>query len=251
MTDAVVVAVLTMITKTKMKNNFFSRSEALLGHEAMEKLQKSHVAVFGIGGVGGHICEALARSGVGTITLVDADTVSESNINRQIVALSSTIGKLKCSIMAERMKDINPDIKVITKPLFFGEETKDDFDFSSFDYIADAIDTVSSKLLLCEISAKLNIPIISSMGTGNKLDPSLFKICDISKTSVCPLARVMRYELRKRDIKKLKVLYSKETPVKAFADEKKGGRPAPSSVSFVPSVAGLMIAGEIIKDLIT
>ena len=231
-------------------NNIFSRSSLLLSEEGMNKLKNSHVAVFGIGGVGGHICEALTRCGVGEITIVDADTVSESNINRQIVALHSTVGKLKTEVFKERALDINPNIKVNDKAVFFEEKTLDLFDFSAFDYVADAIDTVTSKLLLAKICSEKNIPIISSMGTGNKLNPSLFEICDISKTSVCPLARVMRSELRKAGIKHLKVLYSKEEPIKVYESEARhSGRPSPGSVSFVPSVAGLMIAGEIIKDL--
>lgn len=232
-----------------MMNNIFSRSEALLGSAALEKLKGSHVAVFGIGGVGGHICEALARCSVGTLTIVDADTVSESNINRQIVALHSTVGRLKTDVMHERLMDINPKMKVNAVSAFFEKDTADNFNFSEFDYVADAIDTVTSKLLLAQICTEQNIPIISSMGTGNKLCPSLFEICDISKTSVCPLARVMRSQLRKRNINHLKVLYSKETPIKAECEERHSGRPSPGSVSFVPSVAGLMIAGEIIKDL--
>ena len=232
-------------------NNIFSRSSLLLSEEGMNKLKNSHVAVFGIGGVGGHICEALTRCGVGEITIVDADTVSESNINRQIVALHSTVGKLKTEVFKERALDINPNIKVNDKAVFFEEKTLDLFDFSAFDYVADAIDTVTSKLLLAKICSEKNIPIISSMGTGNKLNPSLFEICDISKTSVCPLARVMRSELRKAGIKHLKVLYSKEEPIKVYESEARhSGRPSPGSVSFVPSVAGLIIASEVVKDLL-
>ena len=231
-------------------NNIFSRSSLLLSEEGMNKLKNSHVAVFGIGGVGGHICEALTRCGGGEITIVDADTVSESNINRQIVALHSTVGRLKTEVFKERALDINPNIKINDNAVFFEEKNLDMFDFSAFDYVADAIDTVTSKLLLAKICSEKNIPIISSMGTGNKLNPSLFEICDISKTSVCPLARVMRSELRKAGIKHLKVLYSKEEPIKVYESEARhSGRPSPGSVSFVPSVAGLMIAGEIIKDL--
>ena len=226
----------------------FSRSELLLGREAMEKLAHSHVAVFGLGGVGGYICEALARGGVGNITVVDADTVSKSNVNRQIIAFKNTIGHLKTELIAKRLKDINPDIKVFEYSDFFDSSTANKFDFSSFSYVADAIDTVTSKLLLAEICRDLSVPLISSMGTGNKLDPTMFEITDISKTSVCPLARVMRSELRKRGINHLKVLYSKEQPIKIKDD--KNGRPSPASVSFVPPVAGLIIAGEIIKDLI-
>lgn len=238
-------------TPRKKMNNIFSRSALLLSENGISKLKNSHVAVFGIGGVGGHICEALVRCGVGSLTIVDADTVSESNINRQIVALHSTIGKLKTDVFKERALDINPDVKIYEKSVFFEEKTLDLFDFSEFDYVADAIDTVTSKLLLAEICNEKNISIISSMGTGNKLNPSLFEICDISKTSVCPLARVMRTELRKREIKHLKVLYSKEEPIKVTdSEQRSSGRPSPGSVSFVPSVAGLMIAGEIIKDLL-
>lgn len=227
----------------------FSRSELLLGREALLKLKKSKVIVFGVGGVGSFVCEALARSGVGTIAMVDSDKVCESNINRQIIALSSTIGTAKVKVMAERILDINPQCNVVTYECFY---TKDkEIDVAGFDYIVDAVDTVTSKLVLIEEADRLEIPIISSMGTGNKLDPTRFEIADISKTSVCPLARVMRRELKIRGITHLKVLYSKEEPIKpaeSLADASR--RQIPGSVSFVPPVAGMIIAGEVIKDLI-
>ena len=231
----------------------FSRSRLLLGDD-IEKLYDAHVAVFGIGGVGSYVVEALARSGVGKLSLFDSVTVSTSNINRQLVALRSTVGKLKTRVAKERIADINPHAQVFEYPIFFTEENADTIDFSQFDYVVDAIDTVSSKILLVKLCEEKNIPIISSMGTGNKLDPTQFEICDISKTSVCPLARVMRRELKARGIKKLKVLYSKEEPITPkYTDdsEEKGncGRKAPGSISFVPSCAGLIIAGEVIKDI--
>ncbi len=229
----------------------FSRTELVLG-DSIQKLFCSHIAVFGIGGVGSYVAEALARCGVGKLTLVDSDNVSASNINRQIIALNSTVGKPKTSVMKDRIADINPDAQVFCHNMFFTAENADSMDFSQFDYVVDAIDTVSSKLLIAQICDKLNIPLISSMGTGNKLHPEMFKIADISKTSVCPLARVMRRELKLRGIKKLKVLYSEEIPIKPQYNEnseKKGSGMAPGSISFVPSVAGLMIAGEVIRDI--
>ena len=207
------------------------------------------VAVFGIGGVGGYVVEALARSGVGTLDLIDNDTVSESNLNRQIVALHSTIGRLKTEVAAERVKDINPDITVNVHNLFYLPETKTQFDFSAYDYVVDAIDTVSGKLALIEQAKGSNTPVISSMGAGNKLDPTAFEVADIAKTSVCPLARVMRRELKKRGIEQLKVVYSKEEPLPTLLKDKDSGKPIPGSVAFVPSVVGLIIAGEVIKDL--
>lgn len=224
-------------------SEFLKRTEALVGKDAVEKLKNAHVAVFGVGGVGGHIVEALARSGVGELTLIDNDTVKESNINRQIIALCSTIGEKKTAAFEKRLKDINPDIKVNLCDLFVLPENCNEIDFSRFDYVADAIDTVSGKLAIIEQCSKYGIPVISSMGTGNKLDPTAFKVTDIYKTDTCPLARVMRYELKKRGIKKLKVLYSREAPIKQDTR-------TPASISFVPSVAGLIIAGEIIKDII-
>lgn len=231
----------------------FSRSRLLLG-DGIEKLYDAHVAVFGIGGVGSYVVEALARTGVGTLSLFDSDTVSETNINRQLVALRSTVGKLKTEVAKERIADINPDCKVFSYPVFFTADNANDIDFDNFDYVVDAIDTVSSKILLAKICSDKNIPIISSMGTGNKLDATQFEIADINKTSVCPLARVMRRELKARGIKKLKVLYSKEIPITPEYPENaetKGaaGRLAPGSVAFVPSAAGLVIAGEVIKDI--
>lgn len=235
--------------------NQFSRTELLLGTEGVEKLKQSRVAVFGIGGVGGYVVEALARAGVGELDLIDNDTVSLSNINRQIIALHDSIGKPKTEVMKERIAQINPMAKVNTYQIFYNFETADSFDFSQYDYVVDAIDTVTGKLLIIENAQKAGVPIISSMGTGNKLDPTRFEVTDIYKTSICPLARVMRRELKARGIKKLKVVYSKEEPVSMkisddSVTEKKGSRAAPGSVPFVPPVAGLIIAGEVIKDLI-
>lgn len=228
----------------------FERAELLLSSDSLNKLKDAKVIVFGIGGVGSYICEALARSGVGTICLVDNDTVSESNINRQLIALSSTIGLNKTDVMKERILDINPDCVVTSLPCFYTKEKEVNID--GFDYVVDAIDTVTSKLTLIEEANRLSIPIISCMGTGNKLDPTKFEIADISKTSVCPLARVMRRELKSRGINHLKVLYSKEEPISLKNHLSENGRRAvPGSVSFVPSVAGLIIAGEVIKDIIS
>ncbi len=225
------------------------RSELLFGGEALLKLKNSKVIVFGVGGVGSFVCEALARSGIGSITLVDSDAIAKSNINRQLIALTSTIGMPKVKIMAERILDINPNCHVTPLECFYTKEKE--VDIAGYDYIVDAIDTVTSKLVLIEEANHLGIPIISSMGTGNKLDPTRFEIADISKTSVCPLARVMRRELKLRGITHLKVLYSKEEPIKPQeCDPCDGRRQTPGSVSFVPPVAGMIIAGEIIKDLI-
>ncbi len=222
----------------------YQRTKMLLGDETMERLFNSRVAVFGVGGVGGFAVEALARAGVGEIHLIDNDIVSETNLNRQIVALHSTVGRYKVDVMAERIHDIDPNIKVFTYNVFFNDETRPQFDFSKFDMVVDAIDSVSSKLLLIECASAESGGVISSMGTGNKLDPTQFEVTDIYKTSVCPLARVIRTQLRKRGIKKLKVLYSKEEPIST-------GNRVPGSVSFVPSSAGLIIAGEVIKTLIS
>lgn len=224
------------------------RTEMLFGKEKVDSLSDKRVIVFGIGGVGGYTCEALARTGVGAIDLVDNDTVAESNINRQIIALSSTVGKYKTEAMRDRIKDINPEIKVNVINEFFTSETVESFDFTEYDYIVDAIDTVSTKIALVEKAYNLNIPIISAMGAGNKTDPCAFKVADIYKTSVCPLARVMRQKLKEKGIKRLKVVYSEEKPSCAY-QEKDGGRLAPASCAFVPSVAGLIIASEVIKDL--
>lgn len=223
--------------------DFLERTRSLIGENSLSKLSKSKILVFGIGGVGGYVVEALVRSGIGEIDIVDNDKVSISNLNRQIVALNSTIGEYKVDVMKKRALDINPDLKINTYKLFFDDDTKDEFDFSKYDYIVDAIDSVKSKLLLVELAKNNNTPIISSMGTGNKLNPLKFEIADIFKTSVCPLARVVRTELKKRGIKELKVLYSKETPYK-------DGSRIPSSISFVPSTAGLIMASEVIKDII-
>jgi len=236
-----------------MNNELFSRARMVLGDAAMEKLAASTVAVFGIGGVGSYIAEALARGGVGHLILCDNDVVSVSNINRQLIALHSTVGRPKVEVMAERIRDINPDAVVEIHQTFYDAQTADEFDMTDWDYIADAIDSVTSKLLLIENAKKAEIPIICSMGTGNKVDPSKLQITDISKTSVCPLARVMRRELKKREIYKLKVLFSTEEPIPPkYAPEdhaSPGRRGTPGSLSFVPSAAGLMIAGEIIREL--
>ena len=226
----------------------FSRSELLIGKDGATRVRGARVAVFGIGGVGGHAAEALARSGVGKIDLIDADTVSVSNLNRQIVALGSTVGRAKVEVMKERILDINPWCEVKAHEVFFSEENASDFDFSAYDYVIDAIDTVKSKILLIERANACGTKIISSMGAGNKLDPTAFEVSDIYKTSVCPLARVMRTELRRRNVPSLKVVYSKEEPLRAVADGS-GTRHAPGSIAFVPSVVGLIIAGEVIKDI--
>lgn len=228
-------------------NNQFERTELLLGSEAMEKLKSSRVAVFGAGGVGGYTLEALARSGVGAIDVIDNDTVSLSNINRQIYALHSSVGEHKVDVAASRIADINPNAQVKVYKTFYMPDNADEFDFSEYDYIVDAVDTVTAKIELVMRANAAGVPIISSMGAGNKLDPTMFEVEDIYKTSVCPLAKVMRYELKRRGIKKLKVVYSKEKPLKHGAEA--DGRRIPASCAFVPSVAGLIIAGEVIKDL--
>lgn len=227
--------------------NQFSRTELIIGKEKVEILKKAKVAVFGIGGVGSYVVEGLARTGISNFILVDNDDVSISNINRQIIALHSTVGKAKVEVAKTRILEINPDAKVEIYKEFFMPDTKGILD-ESIDYIVDSIDTVTAKLELIERANKLNVPIISCMGTGNKLDPTRFEITDISKTSVCPLAKVMRKELKQRGIKKLKVLYSKEEPIRIEVNE--GEKRTPGSISFVPSVAGLIIAGEVIKDII-
>ncbi len=230
----------------------FSRTEMLIGSAALEKLQNSKAAVFGIGGVGGFAAEALARAGIGHFELIDNDVVSITNLNRQIIALHSTIGRPKTEVMAERIKDINPEADVSVRNCFFLPENADEFDFSSYDYVVDAVDTVTAKLAIISQAKKAGVPVISSMGTGNKLSPAMLEVSDISKTSVCPLAKVMRYELKKRGIKDVKVVYSKENPIKPRFEASDSGerRAVPGSVSFVPSAAGLIIASEVIKDLI-
>lgn len=231
----------------------YSRSELLLGNEAMEKLKNSRVAVFGVGGVGGFAVEALARCGVGTLDLIDNDTVSVTNINRQIIALHSTIGRLKTEVAAERVRDIDPDIKVNVHSCFFMPETADSFDFTQYDYVVDAIDTVTGKIEIIMRAKAACAPVISAMGAGNKLDPTAFRVTDIYKTKGCPLARVMRRELKKRGVDRLKVVYSEEEPITpriGNEEPQNGRRSVPGSVSFVPSAAGLILAGEVIKDII-
>lgn len=220
----------------------FSRTALVIGEENSEKLKASHIAVFGVGGVGGHCAEALVRAGVGSIDIIDSDTVSLSNINRQLVALHSTVGKLKVDVLKKRLLDINPDLKIKAHPVFYDFNTKEQFDLSKYDYIVDAIDSIGAKVELIVNASNVSIPIISAMGAGNKLEPTLFEVADIYKTSVCPLAKIMRYELKKRNIKSLKCVYSKEIPAIRSTP--------PGSVSFVPSAVGLIMAGEVIKDLI-
>lgn len=224
--------------------NQFTRTETLIGKNSLEKLANSRIAVFGLGGVGGYVVEALARAGVGSLDLIDSDDINITNINRQIIALHSTIGKAKIDVFQGRLLDINPNIKINMYKIFFSADTSNKFEFSKYDYVVDAIDTVSAKIELILKSQEAKTPIISSMGTGNKLGVQNFEISDIYKTSVCPLAKVMRNELKKRGIKKLKVLYSKEHPIK------QEGQRVPASISFVPPMAGLMIAGEVIRDLL-
>lgn len=254
------------------QETWLSRTEILLGAENVKRLEDMTVAVFGIGGVGGFAAEALARSGVGNLELIDHDTVSVSNINRQIVALHSTVGKYKVDVMKDRILDINPEIRVTAHKCFYLPETAEQFDFTKYDYVVDCIDTVTGKLQLVEAAKAAGVPVICSMGAGNKLDPAAFEVTDISKTSVCPLAKVMRRELKKRNIKNVKVVYSREEPVETKvgilektlgAEEKTMGekmseteelnthrrKSIPGSCAFVPSVAGLILAGEVIKDL--
>lgn len=224
--------------------NQFTRTETLIGKEALEKLRSSYVAIFGVGGVGGYVAEALARAGIEKFDLIDNDTVNITNVNRQIIALHSTIGRDKVEVAKERILDINPNAKIKTYKTFFTPENSNEFDFAKYDYVVDAIDSVSGKIELVLKSQQVNVPIISSMGAGNKLNPEMFEIADIYKTSVCPLAKVMRQELKKRGVKKLKVVYSKELPIK-----QKGER-IPASISFVPSTVGLIMASVVVKDLI-
>lgn len=225
-------------------DELYERTAMIFGEENINLLRNSYVAVFGVGGVGSYTCEALARCGIGNLDLIDNDTVSASNLNRQLVALNSTVGKFKTDVMKERILDINPQTQVNSIKKFFLPENSDEFDFSKYDYIVDAVDTVSAKIELAVCAKKANTPIIASMGAGNKVNPEMFEISDIYKTSVCPLAKVMRSELKKRGINKLKVVYSKEPPIK-----NKDGKRFPGSNSFTPSVVGLIIAGEVIKDL--
>ena len=225
-------------------DNQFTRTEMLIGEEAVKALFQKRVAVFGLGGVGSYVVEALARVGIGSLDLIDNDDINITNINRQIIALHSTIGKSKVEVARQRILDINPRVNIKFYKKFFSPETSKEFDFSQYDYVVDAIDSVTGKIELVLKSQEANVPIISCLGTGNKLDPTKFEVSDIYKTSVCPLAKVMRTELKKRAVKKLKVLYSKETPIK------KDGQRIPASISFVPPVAGLVIASEVVRDLV-
>lgn len=225
----------------------FLRTELLLGKEAMKKLSDSRVAVFGIGGVGGYVCEALVRSGVKAFDLIDNDKVCLTNLNRQIIATQKTVGRYKTEVMKERILEINPDADVNIHKCFFLPENADEFSFEEYDYIVDAVDTVTAKIAIVVKAQEKNVPVISCMGAGNKLDGSQFRVSDIYKTKVCPLARVMRRELKKRGVKKLKVVYSEEKPIRPQKDIENGS--VPGSVAFVPSVAGMIIAGEVVKDL--
>lgn len=239
---------------------WLARTKQLLGREAVETLQKSHVAIFGIGGVGGYACEALARSGIGAFDLIDHDTVSITNLNRQIIATRKSIGRFKTEVMKERILDINPEAKVCIHNCFFLPENAGEFSFEKYDYVVDAVDTVTAKLALVSEAKKNGVLVISSMGAGNKLDAGRFRVADIYDTKVCPLAKVMRRELKKRNIKDLKVVYSEETPIfttspaededaVSCTGQRKKRRP-PGSIAFVPSVAGLILAGEVVKDLV-
>jgi len=231
-----------------MEENQFERPPLLLGKASVEKLAEKRVAVFGVGGVGGFVCEGLVRAGIGAIDIVDKDIVAISNINRQLIALHSTVGKNKVDVLEERLKDINKNLIIKKYKCFFLPETSETFDFREYDYVVDAIDTVTGKIELILKAKEAGVPIISAMGAGNKLDPTAFQVSDIYKTSVCPLARVMRRELKKRGVEKLKVVYSKEEPIKPQFEE--GEEVVPGSVSFVPPALGLIIAGEVVKDLI-
>ena len=239
----------------------FSRTQLLLGEEALDKLKNARVAVFGVGGVGGYVCEALVRSGIGAFDLIDSDEVCLSNLNRQIIATRSSVGRYKVDVMKERMLDINPDVDVRVYKCFFLPENAEEFPFAEYDYVIDAVDTVTAKIELVMKCQKENVPIISSMGAGNKIEASAFKVADIYKTKTCPLAKVMRHELKKRGVKKLKVVYSEEKPITPIVESNADNtqtaeisartqrRSTPGSLAFVPSVAGLIIAGEVVKDL--
>ena len=246
-----------------MKENQHTRTEMLVGGDALGRIQATRVAIFGIGGVGGYAAEALARAGVGELHLIDHDTVSVTNINRQIIALHSTVGREKVEVMRERIADINPETRVETYPVFFDKDNESDFDFTSYDYVVDAIDSLSAKIELISAAKRAGTPIISAMGAGNKLDPTAFRVSDISKTKVCPLARAVRTRLKKLGINHLKVVYSEELSYVAAPAEipencdtspdvatKGDGKRAPASISFVPSAMGLVIAGEVVRDII-
>lgn len=228
----------------------FSRTAYVYGEEAVEHLKNAKVAVFGVGGVGGYICEALCRAGVGHIDIFDRDLVSVSNINRQIIALHSTVGRPKVEVMRERMLDINPNCEITAYNVFYLPENADEFDLSKYDYIADAVDTVAAKLEIASRAYRLGVPVIAAMGAGNKTDPTRFEVADINDTAVCPLARVMRRELKARGIKKYKVVYSKEEPRKSGVTDPETGKAIPGSLSFVPSAVGLIMAGEIVNHLV-
>lgn len=230
--------------------NEFSRAELLLGAKALKTLRSCHVAVFGVGGVGGQVVEALARSGVGALTLVDSDRVSLSNINRQIFALHSTVGQLKVEVAAARVRDICPETNVYPRACFFLPETADSFDFGQYDYVVDAIDTVSGKIEIVLRAQAAGVPVICAMGAGNKLDPGRFRVADVYETKVCPLARAMRGLLKKRGVERLKVVYSEEAPRKPLEEIEENGRILPGSLAFVPPAMGLMLAGEVVRDLI-
>ena len=229
--------------------NEFSRTALLIGEDAVQKLKNCRVAVFGVGGVGGYAVEALARTGVGALDLIDADRIAESNLNRQILALRSTVGRYKTEVAAERVKDINPSCQVTVYNLFYGKDTTE-IDFARYDYVIDAVDTVSAKLTIIERAKGAGVPVISAMGAGNKLDATAFKVADIADTRICPLARVMRKELKKRGIEGVKTVYSEEEPKESGLFNEESGKPIPSSIAFVPSVVGMILAGEVIKHLI-
>lgn len=231
-------------------NDRKQRTRLMIGEEALDRLSRAHIALFGVGGVGGYCAEALIRAGVGHLTIVDNDVVDVTNINRQLIALGSTVGRQKTDVMEERLKDIAPDAEIIKKQMFFLPETADEFDFREYDYVIDAVDTVKAKLELVERCKECGTPVISAMGAGNKMDPSMFEVADISKTEMDPLAKVMRRELKARGIRHLKVVYSKEKPLKAVAESDQTSRHAPGSISFVPPAMGLLIASEVVKDII-
>lgn len=233
-----------VLLENTMNPEFYERTERMLGIDGVNRLRQAHIALFGIGGVGGHVAEALARAGVGRLTLVDADRVAPSNLNRQMVALHSTVGMPKVEAAQKRLLDISPDLQIETREVFFCEENKHEFDFARYDYVIDAIDSVSAKIALIMAAQATGTKIISCMGAGNKLDPTAFRVADIYKTSVCPLARVMRYELRRRGVKQLTVVYSEEPPL---TSANRAG--SPGSVSFVPGVAGMILAGTVIREL--
>lgn len=234
-----------------MQDNRFERTVSLIGQNSVDTLAECRIAVFGVGGVGSFVAEALARGGIGTIDLFDNDVVDITNINRQLIALESTVGRYKTDVMAERLKDINPNISVTSNKVFITPKTANEINFEKYDYVVDAVDNVTAKIAICANSREKNIPVISAMGAGNKLDPIAFEVADMEKTSVCPLARVMRYELKKRGITGVKALYSKEKPITPLCKENGNLKKlSPASISFVPSTAGLIIAGYVIKELI-